>query len=252
MNRKQFIESVGATCRNWRWSWSFVNEIEKFVVFGAWDKFTEGGSTLIFSEKWATSGTGRKQQAYPESREYIRLIEEEGYRLYTFPQEHSDELQDAAGNGPAKVIGFTPQLEPMTLTRIGDSWHASAEAAEAAEATIPEEVVAAQLYTEGTSVIVNVNSYERSAEAREACIKHYGYRCKVCDFSFFERYGEMGRDYIHVHHVVPLSEIGESYEVDPVRDLIPVCPNCHAVIHRTRPALSVEEVKQQLAERSSR
>ncbi|HEK2705573.1 TPA: HNH endonuclease [Pseudomonas aeruginosa] len=60
---------------------------------------------------------------------------------------------------------------------------------------------------------------------------------------FGERFGELGRGFIHVHHVVPVSEIGESYEVDPIKDLIPLCPNCHAMIHRRNPPLSVDELK---------
>ena len=48
MNRKQFIEQQGATCRNWNWSWSFVNHEERFVIFGAWDVHDEAGRGLIF------------------------------------------------------------------------------------------------------------------------------------------------------------------------------------------------------------
>ena len=48
---------------------------------------------------------------------------------------------------------------------------------------------------------------------------------------------------IHVHHCKPLSEIQEGYEVDPIKHLIPICPNCHAVIHRRKPPYTIEEVK---------
>ncbi len=79
MSRKQFIESHGATCRNWMWSWSFVNVAEKFVIFGAWDVYEEGNKTLILGEDWGTSRRGKKQPGYEQSREHIRLIEDEGY-----------------------------------------------------------------------------------------------------------------------------------------------------------------------------
>jgi len=69
----------------------------------------------------------------------------------------------------------------------------------------------------------------------------------VCGFSFESAYGELGRDYIHVHHVLPLAEVNEEYEVDPIRDLRPVCPNCHAMLHRKSPALSVDELKEQIS-----
>ncbi|MEG1241999.1 MAG: HNH endonuclease, partial [Oscillospiraceae bacterium] len=60
-----------------------------------------------------------------------------------------------------------------------------------------------------------------------------------------ERYGEVGKNFIHVHHKIPLNEISEEYVVDPVNDLIPVCPNCHAMLHRkiNDKYLSIEELK---------
>jgi predicted HNH restriction endonuclease len=67
--------------------------------------------------------------------------------------------------------------------------------------------------------------------------------CFICGFNFSDVYGEIGQDFIHVHHLRQLADIGEEYEVDPVADLRPVCPNCHAIIHRRIPALTIEEVK---------
>jgi 5-methylcytosine-specific restriction protein A len=65
----------------------------------------------------------------------------------------------------------------------------------------------------------------------------------VCGLDFGERYGALGEGFIHVHHLTELASIGREYEVDPVRDLRPVCPNCHAMLHRTDPALSPEELR---------
>jgi 5-methylcytosine-specific restriction enzyme A len=73
--------------------------------------------------------------------------------------------------------------------------------------------------------------------------QHYGVSCFICGFNFSDVYGEIGRDFIHVHHLRQLADIGEEYEVDPVADLRPICPNCHAIIHRRIPALTIEEVK---------
>lgn len=87
---------------------------------------------------------------------------------------------------------------------------------------------------EGAIQRVSVNRYERSQEARVKCIAFHGCKCKICGFDFEKMYGELGKDFIHVHHIVPLSEISKEYEVDPIRDLIPVCPNCHAMLHRSK------------------
>lgn len=105
-----------------------------------------------------------------------------------------------------------------------------------------------QTFPEGALSRVPVNRYERDPRARKACLEHYGYRCAVCEFSFEERYGPLGRGYIHVHHTIELSQVPPGYHVNPITDLVPLCPNCHAMIHRgTGPALTVDELKQQLA-----
>jgi predicted HNH restriction endonuclease len=69
----------------------------------------------------------------------------------------------------------------------------------------------------------------------------------VCGFNFGAAYGELAEGFIHVHHIRPLSEIGEEYKVDPISDLRPVCPNCHAIIHLGGETRSIEEVKQLVA-----
>jgi predicted HNH restriction endonuclease len=97
---------------------------------------------------------------------------------------------------------------------------------------------------EGAAFERLVNGYERNPLARQVCIKKYGASCYVCGFSFSVTYGEVVDGLIHVHHLRQLSEVGKGYKVDPIVDLRPVCPNCHAVIHHRRnPAYSVEEVR---------
>ena len=75
------------------------------------------------------------------------------------------------------------------------------------------------------------------------CIEHYGVNCIICGFNFEEIYGSVGKEFIHVHHLIELREINEQYEVDPIEDLRPVCPNCHAILHKRKPAYSIKEMK---------
>jgi predicted HNH restriction endonuclease len=112
-----------------------------------------------------------------------------------------------------------------------------------AEAIFPEEIPEEDHYPEGSTKQVLVNKYERNPAARAACIKHYKALCAVCKFNFEERYGDLGAGFIHVHHKIPLSSIAEDYEVDPIKDLVPVCPNCHSMLHRTAKVLTVEELQ---------
>ncbi|MBI4686708.1 MAG: hypothetical protein HY756_02865 [Nitrospirae bacterium] len=125
MTRKQFIESQGATCKNWSWSWSFINESERLVIFGEWDLYTNGKTAMILSESWKVTRRAQKSKGYDQSREHIRLVEKEGYRLMTFPMQYSDEYRDGDENGPAKIGGFTPKLTEKKLMKIGGSWYAA-------------------------------------------------------------------------------------------------------------------------------
>lgn len=108
---------------------------------------------------------------------------------------------------------------------------------------LPEEVPAAEAFWEGAITRIAVNNYERNSEARQRCIKHYGTRCCACGIELSSVYGSVAKGLIHVHHLQPLSSVGAEYEVDPIADLRPVCPNCHAVIHRRVPPYTIEEIQ---------
>lgn len=114
-----------------------------------------------------------------------------------------------------------------------------------------EEIVNPEQYPEGLSKTISVNVYERNVKARKECLKEHGYKCIVCDFDFEKTYGAIGKSYIHVHHIVPLSEIKQEYDIDPKRDLVPVCPNCHSMLHRSKEVLSIEKLKELLGRESA-
>jgi 5-methylcytosine-specific restriction enzyme A len=101
---------------------------------------------------------------------------------------------------------------------------------------------------EGAKVKIEVNRYERSRFARAACIEINGESCTACGFDFGRTFGELGRGFIHVHHIIPVSEMGGQYQVNPAVDLVPVCPNCHAMLHKRTPPLSVGELRSILAD----
>jgi 5-methylcytosine-specific restriction endonuclease McrA len=83
---------------------------------------------------------------------------------------------------------------------------------------------------EGKKYETAVTKYERNQGNRKLCIAHYGYVCKVCEINFEQAYGDLGKDFIEVHHLHPVSQ-GER-NVNPIEDLIPLCSNCHSMIHR--------------------
>jgi 5-methylcytosine-specific restriction enzyme A len=136
------------------------------------------------------------------------------------------------------------QVSDDGLDFLRSEQEAQAEAANApTDATFPDEVASAAVFPEGALRRVYVNAYERNPDARAACIAHYGPSCVVCGFNFGAVYGPLAEGFTHVHHLKPLSEIGEEYQVDPIADLRPVCANCHAIIHLGGGCPSLQEAR---------
>lgn len=156
--------------------------------------------------------------------------------VYIFARENSRAAFTFLGRGRAKS---TADNDPVMII-----W-SFAKDKEKQPLLLPEEVSDPSKYIEGAVKQITVNSYERNHAARQKCIEHYGAVCVVCGFSFKAVYGDIGEGFIHVHHLKPLAEVGESYELDPIADLRPVCPNCHAMLHRKTPPFSIEELQRQ-------
>jgi 5-methylcytosine-specific restriction protein A len=101
-------------------------------------------------------------------------------------------------------------------------------------------------FPEGARTRIVVNKYERSPANRTACILAHGITCKVCGFRFGEKYGGIGDGYVEVHHLTPVSLMNGGARVNPMTDLVPVCANCHAMLHRQSPPLAVEDLRAQI------
>jgi 5-methylcytosine-specific restriction enzyme A len=110
--------------------------------------------------------------------------------------------------------------------------------------TQTKEAEKATTFIEGASRDVIQTFRERNPYARKVCLEEYGYTCQVCCFDFVKQYGLIGKEFIHVHHLNMVSSKKGEYELNPVEDLRPVCPNCHAMIHKKNPPYSIEEMKE--------
>ena len=106
-------------------------------------------------------------------------------------------------------------------------------------------------YYEGNKKQVFVNAFERNPQARRECIQRYGAICQICGFDFAETYGIEYKGFIEVHHIVPISQIGTEYHINPIKDLIPVCSNCHSALHKkiNGKEPTIEELKQRLKQK---
>ena len=82
---------------------------------------------------------------------------------------------------------------------------------------------------------IAVNRYEHDPDAVQQCVAYHGASCAACGLSMEQLYGPAGAAFVQVHHIVPPASMTPSYALDPVADLLPLCPNCHAIAHRGVP-----------------
>ena len=108
-------------------------------------------------------------------------------------------------------------------------------------------------FFEGAKKQVVVNAHERNPAARRECIGKKGTRCVVCGFDFGEFYGDQFNGKIHVHHLNPIHLQSEEYSLNPEKDLIPVCPNCHMILHsKFGSVFTIDEVKKFICDQQNK
>jgi len=198
----------------------------------------------------------RKSDGTPYSNEKERRVPIKLVQEFLRPFPSRDELKARAKKDPIlstlpilagpyqgtnKKINYRQWSALSKLLEIDDEGKAKRS-----EVLYPELVSEPRTYAEGATKRVYVNKYERDEKARRACLERYKPVCSVCGLDFFIRYGQVGRGFIHVHHLKPLAKIRKSYTVNPIKDLRPVCPNCHAMIHRKDPPYTIPAMKKKL------
>jgi 5-methylcytosine-specific restriction protein A len=139
---------------------------------------------------------------------------------------------------------FTDSELAEASRRIGQLPEAIKKVAVPPESNFPDTLADSEGYSEGAVRRVTVNAFERDPKAREACLAKHGRQCVICDIDFALVYGDIGKGFIHVHHKKPLAAIRAEYTVNPKIDLVPVCPNCHAMLHTSNPPLGIEALKE--------
>ncbi|MGQ0601584.1 MAG: HNH endonuclease [Anaerolineales bacterium] len=202
----------------------------------------------IVASGWATSEFGYDKH-WGQSNKTALYIDLR-FDVLLNPNQHDIFARDWLNHGIyRKVKTWEPQASGMTIpddvaAQLEEDWARFVNRpAPYLEGIFAEEELSTTMFTEGAVKTVTVNYYERSSRARMRCIQHHGLNCSVCSFNFKASYGEVGANFIHVHHLKPLHEIKKGYQLDPIRDLRPVCPNCHAMLHQGRPAYSIEKLR---------
>jgi len=235
-----------------KWDIYEILSVPKERQRGAWDSgyTTYNGNIYIFSNVGIPGRTGHNYKNYwdgdlfnwqADNNSHLRqpqvqkLISwKEGQKIFLFTRTNDRDPWTFEGTVKAKEY-FDTRPVKIIWEFENYPYETLEEGTKASEDTV--------LY-EGAVSKVTVNKYERNPLARRICIQHFGAFCNVCDFDFYVTYGDIGKGYIHVHHIIPISDLGKEYQLVPETDLIPVCPNCHSVIHKRKPIFSVEEIKQ--------
>ncbi|MCU8141135.1 HNH endonuclease [Vibrio vulnificus] len=226
-----FVNRVmGLNFKSTQGKYSYCNDETKQVLFSL--DTTNETLDVILDPNWSSKG-------YSHSIKHVRKVIENGYDLLVFKKKTK-----SSRIGKTVSDGFEPNVEKRRLQDVGGGVFKAIPL----ESYFPEEIVdssCCKRFYEGAKKTVVVNAYERNQEARKACIKEYGdnYLCAICGFDFEEKYGVRGKEFIHVHHLVPISEVRKEYEVNPKTDLIPVCPNCHAMLHRGGHTISPDNLR---------
>ena len=227
------LAGLSRTAKGGPWDTGIVEHDGEHLIFATIGE--EGRTGHNYANDWEGDNLrwSHRARSRPDWPSVQRLLGED-VRVHAFwRRSNSDAFTYAGRVRPIEVLRESPV---SVLWGLVDSPQ---------EFNSPDEVHA-EVFVEGAVREVRVNAYERDRAARGACIAHYGAVCVVCGFDFEDRYGSIGRGYIHVHHVVPISDVGRTYTVNPVADLRPVCPNCHSMVHRRTPPYSVEEIRNML------
>ena len=142
----------------------------------------------------------------------------------------------SVGNRYAELNRIYQELSEQVgvdLWRLDGLWHVINETSKHdADAAFQQSELEEKAYLEGRRIETSGYRIERNAKARSKCINALGLDCFVCGFNFFKVFGELGMGYIHVHYVDDIAISTESHEVNPKKGLVPVCPNCHAMLHK--------------------
>jgi predicted HNH restriction endonuclease len=132
-------------------------------------------------------------------------------------------------------IRFYAQKHEIDLTAIKQP---KGDAVENAEESEDEE----QERFEGRLTEAKVLRRQRNRAARQQCLEASGYTCYVCGFNFEKAYGDVGKNFLEVHHTKPLATYDDEHPI-PQSELVALCSNCHSMVHRKREVLDVDELK---------
>jgi len=195
------------------------------------------GSGVIVSEPFLSQHwSGSDKMVYRVHIEFDTILDPESVQILDLETLSQGVLSKQTWAPQASGISINPDID----NELESIWFSFLNTNDAKNQFEQKSNEAACL--EGKPNQTPVTRYERNPHARKACIDYYGLKCNICNFDFEESYGEAGKSFIHVHHLSEISKQNGEHTVEPIKDLRPVCPNCHAIIHRKKPPYTIQEM----------
>jgi hypothetical protein len=180
--------------------------------------------------------------------------------LSTLLEQYADEIRDDLSSGRYRFYPFTTHgaeirtVQGIYLARCPLTLETIIQRAvllEGATLAANDPTLTHVEFSEARRLVRERYFFARNPALVRAAKQHHGYTCQVCEFNFHATYGDLGEKFIEAHHLDPLSERPESQWTDELTtsvDRIAVlCSNCHRMVHRRRPAYSLDELRQHLA-----
>lgn len=256
VRRRDLLTQLGYEPLASRSSWS--HDLGESIVFDAWehqwDRDTHGEITKYplrtNGQHYSLAEAQRNPRpGHTRWQMHVDLVlsgKRKARAILPVPQDPDSPSRGAKGWRPLVVEGR------VDTDDAGQVWFYAVQLVSTADdalsvPTLPEEIISPGNLVEGARTTITINAYERSPTARKRCIERWGLACVACGLDFGLKFGALGEGFIHVHHLVPLSSIGSEYKLNPEQDLRPVCPNCHAMLHRQTPPLTIEQLAAILA-----
>lgn len=212
------------------------------------ERYIPDNGTIMIIQGWDTPNL-------PDNRKFLQndeimIVSTMRHEVYSneWIEEFNSIIDPWIQSNPERLILDLRKRPIENTSTVEEDWSTAIQANffDLPETILPEPIETSDIFIEGAEYQSFVTRYERNPIARQRCIDHYGSACFICNFDFAKVYGDLAKGFIHVHHLKPLASIGENYEVDPIDDLRPVCPNCHAVIHMRKEPYTIDEVRNML------
>lgn len=242
----------------WEAGWSVIAKEGTEEHFELIPLLNEAAQLRFVSKTGQDHLTIKNGRVSPQQLQTVRLLTKESADLleaiWNNPEQALENVREAARSGATgllyELLMLIDALDEKQV-KVTDSDHGE-ELLEPEDTLEFLEVIEDEVaYTEGQPV--QRTRWERQRNKvlieqakRKFLALHGRLYCEVCGFDFADAYGELGEGYIEAHHVRPISGLGDQGQQTSLDDLVMLCADCHRMIHRQKPPLTIEELKRHI------